>query len=296
MSYPHLRDALIRLGFALCLLVQLHSASADETGTAAYVLPETEVWDVEAAHGETYRIYVSLPPGEPPEGGFPVLFVLDGNAMFAGFAEARRILGTYDDGLEKIIIVGVGYPSQELYDGRRLGDFTPPIQKEILKALYKDYPSGKRQQFKAFLLTELRPEISRRYPVNELRVSLYGHSLGGLFALHINYSEPGAFHTILAASPTIWWDDQSILGEERAFRARLEDNPSLGHRVRIKVLVGELEEARVTVDDSIALASRLQDLSIFGVRSRFFLLDGETHVTVPSRSVTTALRAAMEWP
>ncbi len=263
---------------------------------AAYVLAEAETWDLDADHGETYRIYVSKPPGEAPQGGFPVLYVLDGNAMFAGFAEARRIQGVYDDDLEQLIVVGIGYPNEELYDGRRLGDFTPPINSPVLQELYKEYPSGKRDQFEAFLMRKLRPEISRRYDVNPLRESLYGHSLGGLFALHMVYTSPGTFHAVIAASPTIWWDDQSILAEERDFRAELEKNPSNGNRVRIEILVGELEETAVTVSDSIALAKRFADLSIYGVRSSFHLLDNETHITVPSRSVTTALRAAMQWP
>ena len=263
---------------------------------SAYVLAEAETWDLEADHGETYRIYVSKPPGDAPQGGFPVLYVLDGNAMFAGFAEARRIQGVYDDDLEQLIVVGIGYPNEELYDGRRLGDFTPPIKSPILQELYKEYPSGKRDQFEAFLMHKLRPEISRRYDINPLRESLYGHSLGGLFALHMVYTSPGTFHTVIAASPTIWWDDQSILAEERDFRAGLEKNPSNGSRVRIEILVGELEETAVTVSDSIALAKRLADLSVYGVRSSFHLLDNETHITVPSRSVTTALRAVMQWP
>lgn len=285
---------------AICLIalaiVLASVGHAEEIKATAYSLPETEAWDLQAAHGETYRIYVSRPEGEEPEGGYPVLYVLDGNATFAGFAEARRIQGVYDDGLEKMIVVGVGHPNTDLYDGRRMGDFTPPIQNPVLRALYEDYPSGRREQFRTFLMAELRPEIARRYAVNEARVSLYGHSLGGLFALHVMYSHPHAFHTIIAASPSIWWDDQMILAEERSFRARLEQDPSHGHGVRVMVLVGELEDVRATVDDSVALGNRLQELSMYGVRSSFEILDDETHITVPNRSVTTTMRAAMDWP
>lgn len=286
---------------ALCLSLLVFSTAvafsvhAGEPA-AAYTLAEAETWDIEAEHGETYRIYVSRPAGDAPPGGFPVLYVLDGNAMFAGFAEARRIQGVYDDDLEQMIVVGIGYPNDELYDGRRLGDFTPPIRNPILQDLYKDYPSGKRDLFEAFLMQKLRPEVSRRYSVNALRESLYGHSLGGLFALHMVYTSPGTFHTVIAASPTIWWDDQFILAEERDFRAKLEEDPSIGARIRISILVGELEETAVTVSDSDALGERLRELSIFGVRSSFHLLDNETHITVPSRSVTIALRAVMQWP
>ena len=294
----HHRNAVISaLGLSLLVFSTAAAVGAHAGETArAYALAETETWDIEAEHGETYRIYVSKPAGDAPADGFPVLYVLDGNAMFAGFAEARRIQGVYDDGFEQMIVVGIGYPNDELYDGRRLGDFTPPIGNPILRDLYKEYPSGKRDLFEAFLMQKLRPEISRRYSVNALRESLYGHSLGGLFDLHMVYTSPGTFHTVIAASPSIWWDDQFILAEERDFRSRLEEDPSLGAGVRVSILVGELEEAAVTVTDSEALAERLRELSSFGVRSSYHLLDNETHITVPSRSVTIALRAVMQWP
>lgn len=263
---------------------------------SAYVMPETEVWDTDAAHGRQYRLYVSRPEGDAPEGGYPVLYVLDGNAMFAGFAEARRIQSIYDDGLEKMVVVAIGYPNDELYDKRRMDDFTPSIKNPKLRKTYEDRKSGGRDQFLKFLLEEVRPEIARRYAVNEDRQSLFGHSLGGLFALHVLYSRPGAFHTIVAASPTIWWDNQFILAEERTYTARIKKDPSLGGATRILVLTGEHEETHVTVTDSISLSKRLEALSAYGLRSEFELLDGETHITVPSRAVTKTLRAVMQWP
>ncbi len=262
---------------------------------APYVMPETEVWDMDAAHGERYRIYVSRPDGEAPENGYPVLYVLDGNAMFAGFAEARRIQSVYfDKGLDKMIVVAIGYPNTELYDGRRLGDFTPPIKTPELKETFAAYPSGKRDEFRSFLLNQLRPEIARRYSVNKKRQSLFGHSLGGLFALHVLYTQPDAFHTIVATSPSIWWDNQSILEEERAFTVRLKKKPFPTSRVVL--LTGELEEEEVVVGDTIALGKRMEALSGYGLRSGYAVLDKETHITVPARSVTATMRAVMQRP
>src|SRR5690606_2422063 len=72
---------------------------------AGYTMPQTETWDMTSDSGETYRIFLSYPGvGEPPADGYPVLYVLDGNAMFAGFAEARRIQEYQDVG--KVIVVG----------------------------------------------------------------------------------------------------------------------------------------------------------------------------------------------
>src|SRR3546814_10213784 len=68
-----------------------------------------------AQSGRTDRILVSLPPGTAPDSGYPVLYVLDGNAMFAGFAEARRIQALGNSGIDKMIIVGIGYPGEQIY-------------------------------------------------------------------------------------------------------------------------------------------------------------------------------------
>src|SRR3546814_12346675 len=70
--------------------------AAEPAPATAYALPETETWDLASDEGQPYRILVSRPDGEAPDGGFPILYVLDGNAMFDAFAEARRIQGLGD--------------------------------------------------------------------------------------------------------------------------------------------------------------------------------------------------------
>lgn len=299
MKNTSLKGLLLSAGvLVLCVSAPLptnaQNTEPDTTAASGYVLPETEVWDMKAAHGEVYRIYVSRPEGDAPQGGYPVLYVLDGNAMFAGFAEARRIQSVYDKGLDKMIVVGIGYPNNELYDGHRLGDFTTPIKTPELKDMFAAYPSGKHEQFRAFLLNEVRPEIERRYSVNKNRQSLFGHSLGGLFALRVLYSQPDAFHTIVAASPSIWWDNQAILAEERAFTTRLMKKAF--QTSRIVLLTGELEEEEVVIGDTIALGKRFEALSGYGLRSEYAVLDKETHITVPARAVTATMRAVMQQP
>src|SRR3546814_17524431 len=84
-----------RIAAASLLAVAPPAAAASEPAKppagAAYALPETQAWAMTAQSGRTYRILVSLPPGTAPDSGSPVLYVLDCNALFAGFAEARRI-------------------------------------------------------------------------------------------------------------------------------------------------------------------------------------------------------------
>ena len=267
--------------------------------SAGVVMPETESWDMSAAEGGSYRIFVSRPSAPAPAGGYPVLYVLDGNAMFAGFAEARRIHKGMDDKLDQMIVVAIGYPIEEPYDFlRRMEDFTPdaPVRAAAAQDTIKQYKVGGQDRFLSFILDKLRPEIARRYSINKDQQSLFGHSLGGLFALHVQYARPDAFHAIIAASPSIWWDDQAILAEERAFAARMT-KPGVPRPVsRLLLLVGGREDPAVMGADAASLADRLKPLSAYGLRSEFQSLDGETHMTVPARAVTITLRTAMSWP
>src|SRR3546814_294334 len=148
----------IALGLALAFAAQIPVTAAEPRVVTPYAVPETESWDMTSAAGRTYRILISRPAGEAPEGGYPILYILDGNAMFAGFAEARRIQGFGDRDLDKMIVVGIGHPGEQVYDPRRMEDFTGPIASPALKRLYAEYPSGGRDAFRAFLLGELRSE------------------------------------------------------------------------------------------------------------------------------------------
>ena len=257
-----------------------------------YSVPSTHAWDIASDAGEIYRIFVSYPAVEAPPDGFPVLYVLDGNTVFASFAETRRMQEHYPVG--KAIIVGVGYPTDQLYDTRRLNDFTPPLLQPPPAHLRRlaQYKSGGRDAFLDFLTGKLRLEVARRYRIDPQRQSLFGHSLGGLLALYTLYTRPEAFHSIVAASPSLEWNEQGALLEERDFTTRLTSSKA-GKTSRLLVVIG-----RRDVDDdpylAEALVRRLDRLSGYGLRSRLIWYEEEGHMTVPARAVTDTLRFVFE--
>lgn len=275
-------------------------AQAEQTTTPTpstvpgYTMPSTHMWDMTSDGGEIYRIFVSFPTTttEMPADGYPVLYVLDGNASFAAFAEARRIQEFYDVG--KAIVVGVGYPTDKAYDTRRLNDYTPPLldpPPAQWRRLAK-FKSGGRDTFLDFLTGKLRTEIGKRYKINLDRQSLFGHSLGGLFGLHALYTRPQAFQSIIAASPSQEWNEQGVLNEEREFTARLTSG-KVGKMSRLMVVVG----GRDIDDDPYvgeAFAKRMELLSGYGLRTRFRRYEEEGHMSVPARAVTDTLRYVFE--
>ena len=285
---------------AAALALPSAPAAAAEPAASAlpgYVLPETEAWDLSSESGEPYRIFVSKPKEPAPAEGYAVLYVLDGQAMFAGFAETRRIHSGSNPDIANAMVVGVGYPTDQIYDNRRLYDFTPPRLARVPPMQARlAHRAGGNDRFLEFLLDRLRPELDRRYRIDPNRQALFGHSLGGLFALHALYTRPDAFNAIIAASPSIWWNDQGILAEERAFTARLTQSRLARPPSRLLLLAGALEERQANVWDADALARRLEPLSAYGLRSRYERLEDEIHISVPSRAVTTTLRFAFARP
>ncbi|WCM25721.1 alpha/beta hydrolase-fold protein [Sphingomonas sp. QA11] len=281
---------------ALCLLGASPAFAQTRPPVApGYVLPDTETWELKGEDGYSYQIFVSRPAGPAPEGGYPVLTVLDGNAMFAGFAETRRMHDYMKADTGKAIVVGVGYKTDKAYDIRRIFDLTggpppPPWDVQLGKV-----PNGGWDTFLDFLTGKLRSELDRRYTINRDRQALYGHSLGGLFAVHALFTRPTAFHALIAASPSLFWHDLEMQKEERAFAAGLQAG-NIQKVGRLMVVWGEREDTVLERWDSEAFVKRMEPLSAFGLRTRSEAYAEEVHITVPSRSVTSALRFAFTWP
>ena len=185
--------------------------------------------------GRAYLISVSAPEGPAPAGGFPVIYVLDGHAWFNPAVDIARM--RENSRLDPAIIVGVGYPSRRFFDFGRSIDLTPPGAPDDR---FEATDIGGADLFLEFLLGTLKPRISGQYEINPDREALFGHSLGGLFALHVLFKAPGSFDTYLAASPSMGFGDRVILREAEAFRA-----PPSRPRPNLLVTMGQFESQSV---------------------------------------------------
>ena len=160
--------------------------------------------------GQEYLIQVALPKVAPPQGGYPVLLVLDGNRHLDLFTAARDVLGRrgFDKAPANLAIVAVGYAgtdeqaeaSRATVTTLRYKDFTPPLTTGTAPE-----GTGGGAQFLAYLTQALPPELASRYPLDLEQPALVGHSLGGLFALYAQQKAPDAFGAIFAISPSLWW-------------------------------------------------------------------------------------------
>ena len=137
------------------------------------------------------------------------------------------------------------------------------------------------------------------YPADAADQSLMGYSLGGLFALRVLFHHPEAYRTYVVGSPSIWWNQREVLGDEAAFAAAVRAGKTAprilvtsdrweqdSHSPEIPAsgaeraaALKEMDGARM-VDNARELASRLA--SLHGgkdYRVRYVLFPEETHLT-----------------
>ncbi|MBM3115026.1 alpha/beta hydrolase [Jeongeupia naejangsanensis] len=243
-------------------------------------------YDVKAkSNGLAYRIFVATPLAPPPPGGYRVLYVLDGNAHFPIAAGAARMQRPLQD----VLVVGIGYPTDQPFDSdRRYYDLTSDVPDERVPKKFDRPPrTGGREFFADFLQQQVMPAIAARYPVDTSSQALFGHSLGGLFTLHLRFTRPALFASYIAASPSVWWDERAIVTEAKSYAAGKTKDAA-----RVLVTVGGRENQFNMASEAAALAQRLAAVPGAGERVVFQQFDGEDHGSVVPTSLGRALRFA----
>jgi len=244
-------------------------------------LDSTEQWMMQSAEGREYRIMISLPEGDVPyTGGYPVIYLLDGNAYFPAFHAAKRA----QKRLRGSILVAIGYPSDTPLDFvRRAFDLSPPAP-----PARNDPPQGGQELFLDFIEKRLMPKVAERFKVDQDQRSLVGHSFGGMFGVYTLFTRPTLFQHVVAVSPSLWWQDRYLLEPERAFSKRAHAGQLNLTHSSLTLLMGERDLVQ-SIQDARALQGRLQDLSQYGLRSDFQIEAGEDHMSVPFRVPTRVL-------
>ncbi len=281
-------------------------------GTQVYAMPGTCFFDLmPAKSGEPYRIFLSIPTGEPPAEGWPLLVTTDGNATFP-FAVASLVTqAPYSTGTNVGwgVVAAIGYPSDEPYNAmRRAWDLGPPPVKSYPPYFEGGPPVliGGTGELLDFIEHELLPKIADMVRLDPARRSLFGHSFGGLFTLFSLFERPGLFKNWIAASPTIYWEGSEILNNE----ARRRDAP--GNAPFLHLSAGEYEgdelapfqyrnedaEARLekrkterTISLAREMAVRLNGTAD-SIRTEFEIFPGETHMSVLGPAVNRAVNIA----
>lgn len=156
--------------------------------------------------GEYYELAVWLPPGYATTADrYPVVYILDSPYAF-GLAWAAVCFRIWEGLLPEVIVVGVGAPVQNLddWDLIRLRDYCP-------RPLANHQGSGRAAEFHQVLHQDLLPFVHSTYRSDPADRTLWGHSLGGTFALHVLFEEPTLFQRYIATSPAVIFDGETMV-------------------------------------------------------------------------------------
>jgi hypothetical protein len=193
----------IRLVFAalICsVLVSVQAAAASATVATPLVLGETFTI-ASALVKENRRINVYLPAGLADK-PLPVMYMPDGG-MLEDFLHVAGLLqvGAGNGTMRPFILVGI-----ENTERRRdlTGPTTDPEDRKIAPRV------GGSAAFRAFIRTELMPEIAKRYRITG-ETAIVGESLAGLFVVETLLTEPDTFDTYIAIDPSLWWNKSALV-------------------------------------------------------------------------------------
>ena len=237
----------------------------------------------------TLNIY--LPPGYDAnaEARYPVIYLLDGSAdedfihvvgivQFNNFSWVNRVPSS--------IVVGIAN-----VDRRR--DFTFPTRVDADKRKFTTI--GRSEKFISFIEKELQPFVDNRYKTNSSR-TLIGHSLGGLVATEILFKKPELFDKYIIISPSLWWDNGSLLEMKPEILNATFSRPT-------SVYIGVGKEGftpsmppRVMEEDAKRLAEKIKATRNRSFTVYFDFLPLEDHATVTHQAVFNAFRMLYPTP
>ncbi len=260
---------------------------------APVAIPATRAFELESKiNGRDYRLLVALPEsyaaGDTTR--YPVLYVLDGNTLFGLATDTHRALRIFQE-VADIIIVGIGYDARFFMDTfvSRWNDYTPSrdisadtsfARRFLSNRADSTLRSGGGAQFLHVLRQEVIPFVDARFRTTRDR-GLWGHSFGGLFALHVLFEQPDLFARYAISSPSLWWNQQELIAREANYA---RDHKALSGSVYLSV--GSQEDQQLFENFSATLRAR--NYECLELVSHVF--EGETHASVVPAAMSRSLR------
>ncbi|MBL7701245.1 MAG: alpha/beta hydrolase [Ferruginibacter sp.] len=275
--------------FLISLTLLLHTSTISAYTNKPDTTKPFVLGKIETIHSNILKedriLNIYLPDGynQADSVKYPVIYLLDGSAnedfihiaglvQFCSFDWVKQ--------LPKSIVVGIAN-----VDRRR--DFTFPSSVQSDKT--NNPASGYSKEFIRFLQSELLPAIESRYKISGHR-TLIGESLGGLLATEVLLKKPALFNKYIIVSPSLWWDNGSILTLPSEVY-----NASFNRPLDIYIGVGKegltpTTPPRVMEVDANLLADKLAAVKNKSLNIKFDYLPAENHGTIMHQAVLNAFR------
>lgn len=145
-----------------------------------------------------YKVWTAVPKKNPPPAGYPVLYLLDGNAVMDRLSEP--FLQKLSERDPPVLVV-VGYQTDLPFDlSARSYDYTPAIEGNAQNL--RGRIGGGSAIFRQLLETTIAPQAEKGITINTQKRALWGHSYGGLFVLD-SYLASTFFSAYYSAVPSL---------------------------------------------------------------------------------------------
>lgn len=248
-----------------------------------------------------YRVYLGIPQRNAPPAGYPILYALDGNAALEYLKpQVFEALKSHPP----FVLALLGYSTDLRLDAvSRAWDYTPALDVSnqhnpskniaLTDPIHPDRQNGGADDFANLILRDIQPAIIQRVAIHSKRQTLWGHSYGGIFVLHMLSQYPHAFHQYIAADPSLWYQNAMML---KRFE-NIEKNPHFGQDKKLWLhqsgIVAEKSTRNHSIRNVVAreatpeLAQRLQNKTALKIKYESFPQDN--HGTLLGNSFLKAL-------
>lgn len=256
--------------FLFCSFITVKAQTSQDA--KPFTIGETRILK-SAILNEDRTLNIYLPEGFDKAKSYPVIYLLDGSANedflhIVGLVQFYKMQFNMPD----FLVVGIAN-----VDRKR--DFTFHTDLEDLK---KDYPTtGHSAKFIEFIEKELQPFVNKTYKTTETKY-IIGQSLGGLLASEILLKKPSLFTHYLIVSPSLWWDDESLLKQAKNL---LDKQKEMSQYVYISV---GMEEHKMMLKEANEIAGILKKKKNLNVV--YLPLEKENHATILHQSISEAFK------
>lgn len=261
----------------LTIVLNIFVKAQETTKKSPFILGEVHVIESTIlSENRVLNIYLPVGYNNKTKDKYPVIYLLDG-AKDEDFIHTVGLVQyntfSWVNRMPESIVVGIAN-----IDRKR--DFTFPTT--IKKDKKRFSTSGQSKAFTDFIEKELKPYIEQTFKTSGQN-TLIGQSLGGLLATEILVKQPQMFNNYIIISPSLWWDNRSLLRQIPTVSSKGNED--------IKVYIGVGKEGHSTKgvlmeDDAKVLYQTLKPL---GYKNTIYdYLSKENHATVGHQSLINA--------
>lgn len=240
---------------------------------------------------EDREIWIHVPASSVYGLRYPVIYLLDGEIHFESVVGIMRSNAISRLNPEMIIVAIRNTDRYRDLSTSHIGD--------------DGNSSGGADNFTQFIESELIPYIDKNYPTIPHR-TLIGHSLGGLVVTNTLIKYPHLFNNYLAIDPSLGWDNQKLLNEERLqIKNGNYENKAIYVALANTINNGQSTDMtfEMALQDTTTATLHLRSIHEFSelaksndkLDTKWKYYPDETHGTVPVVATHHALRFLFSW-